>query len=171
MRSRARLPSGPPTSARLNVSELRLASQANSRLRTGVGPSLGSVDSGRSGHTVGFAFALVAASVVTGCATARVSQSQISSIVVYEKGAVIPSNCTIIRSATERDGVESDGLVEARNGSRDRVIQRLKKRAASVRADALAIQQDAGQMCVDCNGAVVEIRVDLLRCGPLDRDL
>jgi hypothetical protein len=105
--------------------------------------------------------------VVTGCATARVSQSQISAIVVYNKGDVVPSDCAIIRSATARDGVESDGLVDAKVGSRDRVLQRLKKQAASLAGNALAIQDEAGPLCVDCSGSVVEIRADLLKCGHL----
>jgi len=102
---------------------------------------------------------------VTGCATARVSQSQISAIVVYNKGAVVPSDCAVIRSATARDGVESDGLVDAKVGSRDRVLQRLKKQAVSVAGNALAIQDEAQALCVDCSGAVVEIRADLLKCS------
>lgn len=82
----------------------------------------------------------------------------------------MPSDCVVIRSATERDGFETDDLVHAQDGSRDRVLQRLKKKGASIGANALAIQDDSG-MCVDCSGSVVEIRADFIKCTSVGKDL
>ena len=103
------------------------------------------------------------ASFAASCATAAHSPPGRPSIPVYDIEATIPLECTSLGLVTARDGKQGEAA-EARDGSRDRVISRLRKAAASRDGTAVAIRDAPEIICVDCFGSVVEIRAEILRC-------
>jgi hypothetical protein len=101
--------------------------------------------------------------LAAGCATASHSPPGPPSIPVYDVGTTIPLECTSLGLVTAREGKQGE-VAEARDGSRDRVISRLRKSAASRGGTAVAIRGEPEIICVDCLGSVVEIRAEVLRC-------
>jgi hypothetical protein len=106
--------------------------------------------------------ALVACIVLAvGCAAHRIRPSD---VVVFDKGATVPAGCHLVAKVTASDGRHGAYSTDGVDGSRERVLNRLKRAAAKREGTAIAVRDEPQTICVDCYGSIVELHADVLRC-------
>jgi hypothetical protein len=55
--------------------------------------------------------------------------------------------------------------MDALDGSRERVLNHLKRTAAKGKTTGIVVRDEIAQIvCTDCYGSIVEVHADILRC-------
>jgi hypothetical protein len=107
---------------------------------------------------------VVVESASAACATSHAARIPPQAVIVFEKDAGPPANCSRIGNIKARDGYIGSPW-DFKEGSRARALDRLRRTAASKGGTAVLIRDEPELICVDCWGSVVEIVADVLRCG------
>ena len=98
------------------------------------------------------------------CATSRSARVPPQAVIVFEKDATPPVGCSRTGKIKARDGYIGSAW-DFKDGSRARVLERLRRSAASKGGTAVLIREEGGVLCLDdCYGSVVEITGDVLKC-------
>ena len=102
--------------------------------------------------------------VSVACATSQVARIPPQAVIVFEKDAAPPAGCSRIRTIKASDGWIGSAW-SFKDGSRAKVLERLRKSAAAKGGTAILIREEGGMLCLDdCYGSVVEIAADVLKC-------
>jgi hypothetical protein len=106
---------------------------------------------------------LAAVLVSVACTTSEAARIPPQAVIVFEKDATPPAGCSRIGTVKARDGYTGSAW-DFKDGSRARVLERLRRSAAAKGGTAVVIREEGGVLCLHCYGSVVEIEGDVLKC-------
>jgi hypothetical protein len=87
--------------------------------------------------------------------------------VTFLSSQVEPSGCTRMRSVTVQDGCMGSGAGSAREGSRDRVLSRLRNQTVRAGGNTVRIDRESTHLATDSpeSGSVVTVEATIFACS------